>query len=93
MFPYIVITIGVVYLVSMILQFRKVSQYKRKYIRMFGIALFLDIIMGILGILFPVEASSRFAMYTSIIALVIIGGLSAYATYRIKKINNEFTKK
>ena len=93
MFPYIVIAIGVVYLVGMILQFRKVSQYKRKYLRMFGIALFLDMLMGILGILFPIEASSRFAMYTSIIVLVIIGGLIAYATYRIKRINNDFAKK
>ena len=88
---YIVLGIGVLYLSSHIINMRKVPKSKRRYLIILDAFLVVGLSMGVLGILFPAEASGRLAMITALaiifITLVVVG----YLLYKVKKENKNNT--
>ncbi|MHB1684896.1 MAG: hypothetical protein ACYCYO_19070 [Bacilli bacterium] len=78
---YIILGIGLLYLSSHIINFKKVPSYKRKYLVAIDSILVVGLIMGVLGILFPSEASGRFAMITSILLIVMSISILAFIIF------------
>ncbi len=83
---YVILGIGLLYLTSHILNFKKVPLYKRKYLLLLDVVLVIGLIMGILGLLFPTAASSRFAMITTLLIILMAAIIIIFIFFKISKI-------
>lgn len=86
---YILLGIGLVYLISSVVSYRKIKIEKRKYYIALTIMLFLNIVVLTMGMLFPEIGSSKIGFISSmpLLSLPILTAL--FVVYKIKIINKK----